>query len=253
MSHHARFLPVLLLALALGPVPASAANPLETMGQELLKSKTAAAPAATSAGAGLAESDIVSGLKEALQTAVSKSIKNLGQPGGFLDNAEVRIPVPEKLSTAAKGLRLAGQGELVDEFEASMNTAAEKAVPETADILGNSISQMSFEDANKILNGPSDAATQYFEKTSRADLKTRILPVVKEATDQAEVTASYKRMIEAAPGGAMLASGTSLDLDGYVADKALDGLFSVMASEEAAIRQNPAARTTDLLKKVFGQ
>lgn len=242
---------ILALVLSLVPSLCPAANPLSNLGHDLLQSANPAAPASTAAS--LSESEIVSGLKEALQSAVSTSISSLGQPGGFLDNAKARIGVPKNLSTVAEGLRLAGQGQLVDDFEKSMNTAAEKAVPETADILGKSVSQMTIADARNILDGPKDAATKYFEKTSRADLKSTILPIIKEATDKAEVTAAYKSMIASAPGGAMLTSGTSLDLDGYVADKTLDGLFTVMAEQEAAIRQNPAARTTDLLKKVFGK
>lgn len=201
----------------------------------------------------LSNSEVVSGLKEALANGVESAINTLGRPGGFLGNKLVEIAVPDSLETIASTARTLGQGQYVDSFETTMNQAAEKAVPEAASILADAIRQMSVDDAMNILNGSDDAATQYFQKVSEASLAEKFKPIVKQATDQAGVTAAYKNLAgQASPllGGIM--EGSALDLDQYVTDKSLDGLFKYIAMEEKRIRENPAARSTDLLKKVFG-
>ncbi len=213
--------------------------------------------ASTSGGSELAKSalsnsEVVSGLKEALANGVESAITTLGQPGGFLGNKLVEIAVPDSLNTIASTARTLGQGHYVDSFETSMNQAAEKAVPEAATILSDAIRQMSVGDAMNILNGPEDAATQYFRKTSEAALIEKFKPIVSQATNQTGVTAAYKNLTgQATPllGGVL--GDSSLNLDQYVTDQSLDGLFKYIAMEEKRIRDNPAARTTDLLKKVF--
>ena len=201
----------------------------------------------------LSNNEVVSGLKEALANGVETAINTLGKPGGFLGNSLVEIGVPESLSTVAATARTLGQGEYVDSFETTMNQAAEKAVPEAATILADAIRQMSVEDAMNIVNGPDDAATQYFRKVSEAALSEKFKPIVAQATDQAGVTAAYKNLTgQVTPLlGGIMESG-NLDLDQYITDKSLDGLFKYIAIEEKSIRENPSARTTDLLKKVFG-
>ena len=130
----------------------------------------------------------------------------------------------------------------------------EIAVPESAEILADAIRQISVEDAMNILNGPDDAATQYFRKVSEASLTERLKPIVNQATDQAGVTAAYKKLTgQATPILGSLMEGSMLDLDQYVTKQSLDGLFKYIALKEKSIRANPAARTTDILKKVFGQ
>ena len=201
----------------------------------------------------LSNSDAVSGIKEALANGVESAINTLGQSGGFLGNNLVEIAVPDSLNTIVSTARTLGQGQYVDSFETTMNQAAEKAVPEAAEILGEAIRQMSVDDAMNILNGPDDAATQYFRKVSETSLAERFKPIVKQATEQAGATAAYKKLTGQSSsllGGVM--EGSSLDLDQYVTDKSLDGLFKYISLEEKSIRANPAARTTDLLKKVFG-
>jgi len=141
-----------------------------------------------------------------------------------------------------------------------MNRAAEQAVPEAAAVLGESVKQMSIADAKTILTGTNNAATQYFRRTSETNLHARFLPIIKAATEKAGVTDAYKRMTDKASGGlgglsglsGNLLGGQAPDLDGYVTRKALDGLFLKIAEQEKAIRENPVARTTDLLQKVFG-
>lgn len=200
----------------------------------------------------LSNNEVVSGLKEALAKGVESAINTLGTSGGFLNNDAVKIGVPDSLKTIATTARTLGQGEYVDSLEKTMNQAAEKAVPEAATILSDAIRQMSVTDAMNILNGPDDAATQYFRKVSETSLTEKFKPIVSQATDSAGVTASYKNLTsQAAPllGGVM--NNSALDLDQYVTNKSLDGLFKYIAQEEQSIRSNPAARTTDLLKKVF--
>lgn len=203
----------------------------------------------------LANSDAVSGLKEALANGVESAIKALGTSGGFAGNDLVKIAVPDSLKTIVATARAMGQGEKIDSFESTMNQAAEKAVPEAATILANAIRDMSVDDAVNIVNGSDDSATQYFRKMAEASLTEKFKPIVSQATDSAGVTMAYKSLTAQAsnPLTNSLLGGSSLDLDQYVTNKALDGLFKYIAIEEKNIRSNPASRTTDLLKKVFGQ
>lgn len=229
-----------------------------------LKSALTTSSNAATAVSALPQAQIAGGLKEALGKGVSNAVVSLGHDGGFLTNLNVRIPMPEKLQTVEKGLRLAGQNQLVDNFVGSMNHAAEQAVPVAAGVFGDAIQQMSIEDAKGILAGPDDAATQYFKKTTQTNLFAKFYPVVQKATDSVGVTAHYKAMMGKFSGldtlggiGGMFgqkkpATLEAGDIDSYVTDKALDGLFKMVAEEEKNIRANPTARTSDLLQKVFG-
>jgi hypothetical protein len=212
----------------------------------------------------LSQEQVMSGLKEALAKGVQMAVTNLGKPDGFLKDVSVRIPLPESLKKVEKGLRAVGQSQLADEFVTTMNRAGEQAVPEAAAVLGDAVRQMSVADAKAIATGTNTAATDYFRRTAGTNLYTRFLPIVKKATEATGVTAAYKRMTEKASLGGQggfgglggLAGNTlgkdSVDIDAYVTRKALDGLFVKIAEQEKAIRENPAARTTDLLQKVFG-
>lgn len=209
-------------------------------------------PATTTSAAGLTENEMIAGLKEALEKGTRFAVDTLGKDGGFLDNSKVRIPMPDKLKWVDKSLRKFGQDKLADEFVASMNHAAEQAVPEAAAVFGDAIKAMSLEDAKSILKGPDDAATQYFRKTTESTLKEKIRPIVTQTTDKAGVTSNYKRMMSKAGGLSSFLSRDVTDMDGYITDKTLDGLFLMIAEEEKKIRENPVARSSDLLKKVFG-
>lgn len=202
--------------------------------------------------ADLSADQISQGLKEALGKGVERAVAQLGQEGGFLTNVAVRIPMPERLQTVERLLRRAGQDKLADEFVASMNHAAEKAVPAAAQVFGQSLKQMTVEDAHSILKGPKDAATEFFRRTAGPQLQEKFKPIVAEATAQAGVTANYKRLMDRASFATAFLDRDSLDLDSYVTSKATDGLFKVVADEEKKIRENPVARTTDLLRSVFG-
>ncbi len=222
---------------------------------------TAASPAATGA---LSQGEIAAGLKEALANGATKAVNSLGRNDGFW-GSNYRIPLPSSLARYETLARQFGQGERVDAFHLSLNRAAEQAVPVAAELLGDSIRAMSLADAQAILTGGDDAATQYFRRQAGGALRTRFLPLVSHSTDQVGVTKRYKEFTSAsngrAQGLATLASqlgvntgidAAALDLDGYVTDQALDALFNAIAEQEREIRRNPVARTSELLKKVFG-
>ena len=205
----------------------------------------------------LSDGQIGAGLKEALSVGAGRAVDVLGRDGGFLHDKSVRIPLPGVLGTAAKGLRAAGQGHYVDQFETTVNRAAERAVPQTLDIVKQTVRDMTLEDVRGILGGGDDAATQFLRERAGGSLREAVLPIISDATDNAGATAAYKSLKSQADGmlGGLggLVDTRSFDLDGYVADKTLDGLFLKLAAEEKRIRENPVARTTDLLKTVFSR
>ena len=230
------------------------ATPVQADWKKLLEQQLGAdkgiAAAATSAA--LSNEDMISGLKEALANGAQSAVNTLGLSGGFMGNSAVKIPVPEKLQGVATVLKTLGQQRYTDEFVQTMNSAAESAVPEAGAILGDAIRQMSVEDARAIVDGPQDAATQYFRRVGEQRLSAKLHPIVSAATSRAGVTSSYKSLVKQAGPAASMINSDALDLDGYVTNKALDGLFLMIAAEEKRIRENPAARTTELLQKVFG-
>lgn len=197
--------------------------------------------------------DISNGLREALFQGVRRAIDDLGRENGFLNNSRVRIPLPNSLQKMEKTLRAVGQGRKVDEFVEAMNHAAEEAVPVAADIFFDSVKQMSFTDAKNILfSGQDDAATQFFRRTSENRLRQEFRPIVEDFTEQVGVTQKYKQMIGRYGFFGRFFGEDASDIDGYITQKALDGLFVMMADEERRIRRDPIGRTTDILRKVFG-
>ncbi len=200
----------------------------------------------------LDQTEVVAGLREALRIGAHNAILQLGKPDGFLSNPQVKVPLPPTLASTEEQLRKLGMGSALDSFSLSLNRAAEQAVPEVADIFSQAIQNLTIQDAMEILNGPNDAATQYFRRSSEESLRQRIGPLVAQATDQVGVTQLYKSMSKQAGPLASMLLGPSGDLDGFVTDKSLDGLFHVIAGEEERIRSNPAARGSELLRKVFG-
>ena len=199
------------------------------------------------------DSEIAGGLKEALSKGVKSAVDSLGREDGFFNNVRVKIPLPKNLQKVEKGLRVAGQGKAVDEFVLAMNRAAEKAVPVAFDVFVDAIKQMTFNDARKILfSGESDSATQFFKGKSEETLRQKFRPIVEKFTEETGVTNKYKTMIGKYGFAARFLGKDATDLDGYVTQKALDGLFLLVADEEAKIRKNPVGRTSALLKKVFG-
>ena len=208
--------------------------------------------AASPSIAALSSEQVAQALKEALGKGLQHAVSTLGQPGGFLTNLNVRIPIPDKLQLIEKGLRAINQGQYADQCITTMNQAAEQAVPAAADVFVTSLKNMSVQDAKGILNGPQDAATQYFRKATDAELTTKFSPIVQQAMTKCGTTAAYQQLLDKAKGVTPLFSNPSLDLNAYVTSKAMDGLFKTVAEEEKRIRENPVERSTDLLKSVFG-
>lgn len=208
---------------------------------------------ATSQSAALGEAEAADGVREAMARGVDAAVRQLGRPDGFLANEAVRILVPRQVRGLADGARRLGAGRYVDEFEVSMNRAAEQAVPAAAEVFSEAVRQMSVQDALGIVRGGETAGTEYFRRVSGQRLRERFLPIVADATGQAGVTQHYKALSgRAGPLGEVLAGGQSLDLDEYVTDRALDGLFHVVAEQERQIRRDPVGTGSALLRRVFG-
>lgn len=217
----------------------------------LLATLTLSASAFALSLADLSQSEASGGLKDALAQGAKVAVQQLGKPGGFSNDPEVRIELPGKLGKAARTMKMMGMGAQVEQLEASMNKAAEAAVPEAQALLLDAVKKMTVTDAKGILSGPNDAATQYLNRTSREQIRARFLPIVKKATDQVGLAQQYNTFAsQAATFGVIDAKSASVE--GYVTEQALNGLFEVIAKQEASIRQNPAGAATSLAKKVFG-
>jgi len=195
--------------------------------------------------------EVVAGLKEALRVGAERSVARTARPGGFLDDPRIRIPLPEQARSVAQGLRAVGFAGTVDEVETAMNHAAEKASGQAMELLGPAIADLSIPDAVAILDGPDDAATAYFRSRTQDALRERYAPVVEKAMRDVGVYRAYDELLERNRVLQLLAD-PRVDLDRYVTDEALDGLFTLIGDEEKRIRTEPAARTTDLLRRVFG-
>lgn len=199
----------------------------------------------------LTQQDTATAMKDALTQGAQLAVSELGKPGGFSNNPDVRIELPGKLGSAARTLKMMGMGSQITALENSMNQAAEAAVPQAQSILVNAISRMSLIDAKGVLTGGNDSATQYLERSSREEIRALFLPVVKQATDQVGVAQQYNTFASQAAGfGVVDANATSVE--SYVTEKALDGLFEMIAQQEATIRSDPTAAASNLARKVFG-
>lgn len=201
--------------------------------------------------ASVTNSDATSALRQALTQGAGVAVGKLGAVDGYLGNPRVRIPLPGGLRKAEKYLRMGGYGSQLDGLVTSMNRAAEAAVPEAKALLVDSIRKMSVEDARQILTGGDDAATQYFRKATREPLTARFLPVVKKSTDKLGLAKQYNQVAgPAVQLGLMRADEATIEQ--YVTQKALDGLYLMIADEERAIRKDPMGQASKLLKRVFG-
>jgi len=199
----------------------------------------------------LTNQDAARGIKGALTEGAASAIAKLGVPGGFLNNPKVKIPLPPALDELAKGMRMMGRGKDADELVATMNQAAEQAVPEAKALMLNAVKTMSVEDGKKILTGGDDSVTQFFRAKTAAPLAVKFLPIVKRATDRVGLAQKYNQFAgEGAKLG--LIKGDAANIETYVAEKALDGLYLMIGEEEHAIRQNPAAAGSAIVSKVFG-
>lgn len=199
----------------------------------------------------LSNTEATGGLKEALIQAAGKAVGQLGAVDGFLGNKEVKIPLPETMQKAEKAMRMFGMGKQADELVLKMNRAAEAAVPEAKALLVDSVKKMSVADAKAILTGGDDAATQYFKRTTSTPMAEKFLPIVKKATENVQLAQQYNKFAELGSNYGMVKKEQA-NLEQYVTQKTLDGVYLMMAKEEAAIRKDPVGQASNAIKKVFG-
>ncbi len=210
-----------------------------------------AAPALP-AVAGLSNSDMIAGLKDALRVGSENVVGRLGKTDGFNADPKVHIPLPENLQTVKSALAAVGMGSMMDDLELRLNRAAEMATPKAKRLFGDAIRSMKFADAKKILSGPDDAATQYFKGKMSAPLSDEMRPIVKKALGQAGAVQAYDNVMGKYQSLPFMPDVKD-NLTQHVVQLGLAGIFHYMAEEEAAIRKNPVKRTTSILKKVFGR
>ncbi|MDO6459963.1 DUF4197 domain-containing protein [Granulosicoccaceae sp. 1_MG-2023] len=199
----------------------------------------------------LSTSEIAAGLKEALTKGTGDVVAQLGQTGGFSDNDLIRIPLPSSLQTAKDFADRFGMGSSFTELEDKLNEAAELATPKAKSLFVSAINDMTVTDARSILEGSDDAATRYFEESMSDRLAEEMRPVVESSLSEVGAVSTFNSLLskyESIPG----APDLDADLTGHVVDGGIDGIFEYVAEEEKAIRENPAARTTELLQRVFG-
>lgn len=199
----------------------------------------------------LSNDEIADGLREALRVGTERVVDQVGTTDGFNLDPDIRIPLPGPLQDAQRLLNTVGMSDMADDLELRLNRAAEAAAPEAQELFVDAISEMSLEDAQRIYDGPDDAATRYFQEKMSPALAERMAPIVDEALAEVGAIQSFDAMMsqyQSLP----LAPDVKADLTDYTVEQAMDGIFHYVAKEEAAIRQNPAARTTELLQKVFG-
>lgn len=224
-----RSLKAILLSLAMLACPLSMAGPLD----------------------GVSSADASKGLKEALTRGAEAAVSQLGVADGFLGNDKVRIPLPPSLKKAERAMKMLGMQKQADELVTSMNRAAEAAVPEAKAVLMDAVKQITVTDAKNILTGGDDAITRYFREKTEATLTAKFLPIVSGATAKVGLADQYNRI--AAKGQSIgLVKEQDANLEAWVTRKALDGLYTVIAEQEKALRANPLGAGSDLLKKVFG-
>ncbi|HYL15068.1 MAG TPA: DUF4197 domain-containing protein [Terriglobales bacterium] len=234
-----------VLVTVLSATYASAQSQLDQVWQTITKSRS------NLNAANLSNDKITAGLKEALKVSTGKAVASTGRPDGFLKNEAIKILLPEKLRTAGKGMRLLGMGPQLDELEIGMNRAAEQATPMAKQIFLNALMKMSIGDARSILTGGDNAATEYFRRQSSGELTTAFKPIVYQSMQRVGVIKQYNRLTQNSMAAPLLQT-QGFDLDNYVVGKTLDGLFYILGQEEKQIRKDPAARTTALLREVFG-
>lgn len=215
------------------------------------KVKKNAPKSLTPKSGGLSQEEIGKGLKEALNKGVEKGVNQLSKPDGYFKDAEIKIPMPEQAQNVEDKLRKMGQGEKVDEAILSMNRAAEDAAILAKNLFVEAIKNMTITDAMAILKGEKNAATEYLKKSTSAALTEKFQPIIKVSLDKVGATKHWETVFSTY-NKIPFVDKVNPDLEAYVTEKAINGLFIQVAKEELQIRDNPSARVTDLLKKVFG-
>jgi hypothetical protein len=208
-------------------------------------------PSETIKQTALSDTEIGQGLKEALKVGINNTVSSVGKAGGYFNNENIRIPFPQKLAVMDSLLRKIGMGSMVDNFVLSMNQAAEAAAPSARDIFLDALLEMNFEDVQKIYQGKENAATTYFKDKTYTKLADEFRPQVDKALAAYDVTNKHNTLLDQYKTIPFASTANLISPDEYVVQKALNGLFFVLGQEEAKIRQDPAARVTDILQKVF--
>ena len=197
------------------------------------------------------EAEVATGLRSALEVGISNAVKITSENGGFFNNSLIRIPFPPEAARMERTLRDIGLGSQVDQFVRTMNSAAEEASKKATPIFVNAIRQMTFTDVMNIWRGDSMAATQFLQRTTSDQLRQAFNPVIKDAIDKVELTSLWNPLASAYNSVPFI-TPVNPNLEDFITDRALTGLFKMVALEEAAIRRDPAARVNDILKRVFG-
>lgn len=200
----------------------------------------------------LSTAEVEQGLRAALEKGVKEASEEVSQVGGYLNDPQIRIPFPPEVEKVETRLRSMGMDRLVDDFIETLNRGAEEAATEAKPIFVNAIRQMTIQDAMDILRGSNDEATQYLKRTTTAHLTEKFQPVISEALQQTGATKYYADIVNTY-NKIPLVQKVNPDLEAYATQKAIDGLFLKIAEEEQKIRQDPAARTSEILRKVFGR
>ena len=200
---------------------------------------------------GLSTADITAGLREALKVGTERVVGNLGAADGYTGDPAIHIPLPPELQKVQSFLKKFGLSQLADDVELRLNRAAEAAAPKTTELIWNAISSMTLDDAQRIYDGPDDAATQYFKKVATGDLTATVKPVVDQSLAEVGAISAYDNLMGQYKNMPFVPD-VKADLSQHATDLALQGLFHYLAKEEAEIRKNPAKRTTEILSKVFG-
>ncbi|HEX6692129.1 MAG TPA: DUF4197 domain-containing protein [Burkholderiales bacterium] len=195
--------------------------------------------------------EAVSALRAALEKGSQAAVASLGRADGFFGNPQVKIPLPESLQSAERLMRRLGMGSYADELVLTMNRAAEAAVPEARALLLDSVRKMTVQDAKGILSGGETAATEYFRRTTQDTLRKRFRPIVAQATARFELAAKYNEYADTAAAFGLVKQEDA-NLDDYVTQKALDGLYFMVAEEEKKIRKDPVGAASAIIRKVFG-
>ena len=241
----------LVLSAILSAIPisvraqASSSNPLRDLFNRV--------PGTATKGASLSQGQIGLGLKDALKVASERVIGRVGKTDGYNGDPAIRIPLPDALQRVEQPLRTVGAGGIVDDLRLKMNRGAEQAAPKALNIFVDAATRMTFDDARMILTGPQDSATQYFKRTTSQALTTSFRPIVDAALSAVGAVVAFNSVQTRARGIPFIGQSIgNFSLTDFTVGKALDGLFHYLAVEEAAIRTNPVARTTNLLRQVFG-
>lgn len=227
-----------------------AGNSLVESGKSLLNQYGKSSVSGKTLG-GLSDTEVGAGLKDALRVGSETVVAQLGQKDGFNADSSIHIPLPENLQTVKKALGKIGQEGMLDDLELKLNRAAEAATPKAKKLFGDAIAEMSIDDVQAIYKGPEDAATQYFRGKMTPELTKEMAPVVEESLSQVGAIKAYDDVMGKYKSIPFMPN-VKEDLNGYVVEKGMDGIFYYLAREEAAIRSDPVKQSTKLLKSLFG-